>query len=207
MPFTAQKNNLHLPPWKLWKSSQICQALAGCWQINDSSAGKNAVTAYTAQSSVTMVSPLPLCLQTKKESLLCSYTDRTVQCRAWQSPLGTCTAFGKDDKTLRGHCSVQGWWWGWHLSSLAAGKALNTKCPTCQWQRLCVHCAMHSTLQTSTTSHCSGPPQHQMFLYIAQRLSFNSSKWWIHNFSWIKPRRNKWNESNRIPLGMLSTTL
>lgn len=38
-------------------SSQIYQALAGCWQINDTGAGKNAVTAYTAQSCVTMVFP------------------------------------------------------------------------------------------------------------------------------------------------------
>lgn len=52
-------------------------------------------------------SPFPFVSKAKKCSLR-SYTDRPVQCRAWQSPLGTHTAFGKDDRTLQGHCSVQG---------------------------------------------------------------------------------------------------
>lgn len=84
------------------------QALAGSQQINDTSTGKNTVTAYMAQSYVTMVFPPFPFVSKQKKCLLCSYTEGTVQCRAWQSPLGTCAAFGKDDRTLKGHCSVQG---------------------------------------------------------------------------------------------------
>lgn len=123
VPFTAQRNNLHLPPWKLvgqaLQASRLWLVPADkwhqCWEERCDCIHSHKVMSL-------WFSPLPLCLQTKK-CLLCSPTEGTVQCRAWQSPLGTHTAFRKDDRTLKGHCSVQRWWWGWHSSSLAAGLA------------------------------------------------------------------------------------
>lgn len=136
VPFTAQRSNLHLPPWKLVgqtpKSSRL--RLGRMLWLH---------TQHKVMS-VWFFPPSLLPARKKKKNLLCSYTDRTVQCRAWQSPLGTQAAFGKDDRTLKGHCSVQ-------VSNLAATKAL---CGLCRaFHPSNIH--SFSFLRTTTPSNVS----------------------------------------------------
>lgn len=185
VPFTAQRNNLHLPPWKLLgqalQASRLWLVPADkwhqCWEERCDCIHSHKVMSL-------WFSPLPLCLQTKKMFAMFSHR-RNCAMQGLAKSSGNAHSIQKGWQDTKG--TLQCPEVMVRVTQLLFGSRTgpNTKCPPCQHQRLCADGALHSTLQTSAISHFSGPPHHQMFLYTAQRLSLNSSKQWIHNFSLI----------------------